>query len=191
MPFFRRARRVSLQNSVSNNHGNDDQISNNNNNNKGDDDLNYTMDISYEGKTCTTTIRPGESILSALERTTSFAAPSDCRRGNCLTCVGRHAPGSHTDQLQRGDDGLSPYMSQEAQKRGYILTCSSTVRGNGVKLHIGSQQDAWTELYQQRLEEEPIKHAGRVAMAKVIRMNAEQNVEEWTQETEELLRKTD
>lgn len=190
-PFFRLG---SLQNSASNNHDDDHTTDENTNddedNNNNDDDLLYTMDISYEGRTCTTTIKPGESILSALERTTT-GAPSDCRRGNCLTCVGKHAPGSQTDQLQPGDDGLSPYMSQEAQKRGYILTCSSTVRGNGVKLQIASHQDAWTELYQQRLEEEPIKLAGRAAMAQVIRMNAEQNVEEWTQETEKVLRKTD
>ena len=177
-----------------------------NNSDDDDNDVVYTMDISYDGgkNTYTMSIRQGESILSALERSSSsstttgggggaavFAVPSDCRRGNCLTCVGKHAAGSDTNQVQRGDDGLSPYMSREAQKRGYVLTCSSTVRGNGVKLNIGLNQDAWTELYQQRLEEEPTKLAGRAAMAKVIRMNAEQNVDEWTQETEELLRKTD
>lgn len=157
----------------------------------------YTMEISYEGKTCTTDIRQGESILSALERTGAAdqlslpALPADCRRGNCLTCVGRHAPGSDAEQLQRGEDGLSPYMSDQAKKRGYIMTCSSFVEGNGVKLEVGKNEKAWEELYKSRLEEEPTKLAGRAAMAKVIRMGAERNVEEWTEETEEVYRKSE
>ena len=178
-----------------NNASNDNNTKNNSDHND-ESKVDYTMDISYEGRTCTTTIRPGESILSALERTGAAdqlalpSLPSDCRRGNCLTCVGRHAADSDASQLQRGDDGLSPYMSDQAQKRGYILTCSSFVQGDGVKLHIGRNQQAWDELYKDRFEEEPTQQAGRAAMAKVIRMNAERNVEEWAQETEEILRKS-
>ena len=134
--------------------------------------------------------------MSALERTGTAdrlampALPSDCRRGNCLTCVGRHAENSNPQHLVRGEDGLTPYMSKEARDRGYILTCSSFVEGDGVKLHIGANNDAWNELYLARFEEESIKEAGRAAMAKVIRISAERNPHEWAKETEEILRKT-
>jgi len=157
----------------------------------------YSIQISYEGRTCTTEISPGESILSAMERSGAAdqlalpSLPSDCRRGNCLTCVGRHTPGSDESNLQRGEDGLSPYMSDQARKRGYILTCSSTVRGNGVKLEVGRHDDAWEELYKTRTEDEETQRAGRAAMAKTIRMHAENHVDEWIDETTETLRKTE
>lgn len=157
----------------------------------------YTLEVSYEGRTCETKVQKGESILSALERTGAAdqlampSLPSDCRRGNCLTCVGTHSPGSDTEKIVQGDDGLSPYMSNEARKRGYILTCSSFVVGDGVKLQVGANQRAWDELYRGRLEEESTQLAGREAMAKVIRFHAERNVEEWAKETEQVLRKSE
>jgi ferredoxin len=156
----------------------------------------YSLQVSYEGRSCKTTIRPGESILAALERTRAADQlampdmPFDCRRGNCLTCVGMHEPHSHTGNLVRGENGLSPFMSQQAEKRGYILTCSSTIVGDGVKLRIGANHQAWEELYRGRLEEEESQLTGREAMAKVIRLNAERNVERWADETEEILRKS-
>lgn len=158
------------------------------------DDDSYSLEVTYEGRTHTTSIQKGESILAALERTGTadqLSMPSlhsDCRRGNCLTCVGRHAPESSTQNLVRGEDGLTPYMSKEARKRGYILTCSSFVAGDGVKLEIGANQEAWEELYLSRLEEESTQEAGRAAVAKVIRMSAERNVEDWKEETEEVLK---
>jgi hypothetical protein len=157
----------------------------------------YSLQVSYEGRSCTTTIRPGETILTALERTRAAdqlampdMLPFDCRRGNCLTCVSVQEPQSNTANLVRGDNGLSPFMSQQAEKRGYILTCSSTVVGDGVKLRLGVNHQAWEELYQGRLEEEETKLTGREAMAKVIRLSAERNLEQWAEETEEILRKS-
>ncbi|CAB9519098.1 expressed unknown protein [Seminavis robusta] len=173
------------------------QSNNNSDQDHSSSETTYSLEVSYEGRSYKTSIQQGESILAALERTgvadqlAMPSMPSDCRRGNCLTCVGQHDNESNTSSLQRGEDGLSPYMSTQAQQRGYILTCSSFVVGNGVKLQLGANTQAWEELYSGQLEEEESKEVGRAAMAKVIRLNAERNVEEWARETEETLRKTE
>jgi len=168
-----------------------------------DDDASssYRLQVSYEGRTCQTQIRKGEPILTALERTGAADAlsmpslPSDCRRGNCLTCVGKHLPtSSGPSNLVRGEDGLSPSMSREAKKRGYILTCSSYITGHDVHLELGANQQAWDDLYRGRFEDESTqligRAAGRAAVAKTIRFHAEEFPEEWVKETEEILRKT-
>ena len=157
----------------------------------------YTMEVSYDGRTVEAEIQKGEPILTALERTGAADAlcvpslPSDCRRGNCLTCVGRHVNGSNASNLVRGEDGLSPHMSKQTQKRGYILTCSSFIAGEGVKLELGKHNNAWDELYRQRLEEEETQLAGREAMAKTIRFSHERNPQEFVRETEKIWEKTE
>jgi hypothetical protein len=108
-----------------------------------------------------------------------------------LTCVGTHATESNESSIVHGEDGLSPHISKQARKRGYILTCSSYVVGDGVKLQIGDNNKAWDYLFRERLEEESTQLAGREAMAKVIRISAERNVVDWAKETEEVLRKTE
>lgn len=79
-------------------------------------------------------------------------------------------------------------MSEQLQKRGYVLTCSSHVTGPGVHLDLDQHVRAWQEMYAQRFDEEETKRAARYAMARVIREFAETHVEEWTEETEEIYR---
>ena len=140
---------------------------------------------------------PGESILTALERaagqglTSATSVPSDCRRGNCLTCSAQHAPGSDHQHLQAlQSNGLSPHVAHEIAQRGYILTCSSTVTGPGVQLTVGTNHDLWEFIYKERFETEEAQSTARSAMAKAIRMSAERNVDEWCEQTEKAYRES-
>lgn len=162
-------------------------------NSRQEPDQEHSIQVSFEGRSCDVPVRQDETILSALER--SGAAdklslpelPSDCRRGNCLTCSARHVENSETVSLVRAEDGLSPYMSKQVEKSGYILTCSSHVVGDGLKLELGENHKAWDDMYRMRVEGESAKVAGWRAMAKTVRMSDERNPDRWVVETEAVL----
>ena len=153
-------------------------------------DREYSVEVSYEGCTC-------ETLLAAMERTGAAdrlslpSLPYDCRRGNCLTCSGRHMEGSSEASLHRGDDGLSPHMSKAVKKAGYLLTCSSFVVGNGLKVQLGVNDRVWNDMYRFRMQDDAAVRVAREAMARVIRLVAEENITKWKKETEEILKKTD
>lgn len=157
----------------------------------------HIVEVSYEGRTAEVFVRRDESILSALERSGAVRRlaisdpPFECRRGNCLTCAGRHAEGSATSNLRRGEDGLSPYLSEEVRGLGYVLTCSSYVEGDGVKLDLGSNSDAWEDVHTSRLQSPETERTGLAAQAKLMRLTAEGNVPRWVQKTEEALKITE
>jgi hypothetical protein len=153
---------------------------------------NYTMQVSYEGQSCTISVQPGETILAALERSANTSSlclpemPADCRRGNCLTCTASHHPDSQKENIWRGEDGLAPCMSQCVAEKGYVLTCSSSIHGNGVHLELGENHQLWDDVYRVRIQDEESQRIGREAMARVIRKAAERNVDQWTEDTEEV-----
>jgi len=126
----------------------------------------HVVEVHYEGRRTEVVVQRDESILSALERTGAARRlaisdpPFECRRGNCLTCAGRHAEGSLTSSVRRGEDGLSPYLSKEVRGLGYVLTCSSFVVGDGVKLELGSNSDAWEAVHTKRLESSDTERVG-------------------------------
>lgn len=152
------------------------------------DDDRFSFEVTYDGRTLQVEIEQDESILAAMERSGVIEdVPSDCRRGNCLTCVGRHSHGSQESSLQRDADGLSPHMSKELAERGHILLCSSYVSGDGLKLELGQNYRAWDEMYRQRVEDESMRRIGLEAVAKAMRLRSEANVEEWKEETENML----
>jgi hypothetical protein len=163
----------------------------------------HTVRVWYEDRSCDVLVRPDETILTALERDLvsdrlglpSHAVPSDCRRGSCLTCTGTHASAASREAAGRGgilvqDDGLSPHMSQELRDRGYVLTCSTRVAGEGLQLVLGQNNDVWKELYQQRLEDDTARKIGWAAMALTKRKSDERNVPRWARQTEAVLEET-
>jgi hypothetical protein len=75
-------------------------------------------------------------------------------------------------------------MSGEVSKKGYILTCSSHVVGDGLKLALGENHRAWNDMYRARLEGDAVQLVGRAATAKTIRKSDEKNIDRWTVETE-------
>ena len=123
----------------------------------------FPVQVSHEGASCEIDVFHGETLLDALERTGAAdllaipSLPSDCRRGNCLTCTGRHQKGSSMEHIFSKTDGLSPVQSGYVREEGYVLTCSSLVTGAGVKLELGACERAWDKVFRQRIEEEAIR----------------------------------
>mmetsp|Transcript_23282 Transcript_23282/g.50897 ORF Transcript_23282/g.50897 Transcript_23282/m.50897 type:complete len:130 (+) Transcript_23282:1070-1459(+) len=115
--------------------------------------------------------------------------PSDCRRGNCLTCTGTHASvGSRLGTAVVCDgDGLSPHISRTIREKGYVLTCSTRVIGEGLQLNLGQNHRVWKDIYQDRLEEEPTQGEKWEAMAKAKRRSDERNQAQWKEAMGELL----
>jgi hypothetical protein len=160
----------------------------------------YTIQVSYEGRSCPVMVRSDETILAAMERSGTAdqlslpSLPNHCRRGNCLTCTGRHGEKSATKavQLSADGDGLSPYLSEQVQRRGYVLTCSSHVVAEGVSLELGTNEFAWRDLYQTRLEQDATERQqmGREVLARAIRKRDERNLARWAAETEAALQKS-
>jgi len=156
----------------------------------------FTVHVTHEGRSCSFGVRSnGETILAAMERSgvqdqlAISELPSDCRRGNCMTCSGR-LTSPDASSLKRGEDGLSPALSQAVRDKGYVLTCSSSVVRDGVHLELGLCQEAWQEMYSDRLHSEETKALARSAVASTMRRRDERNVEMWAKETETLLEKT-
>lgn len=156
----------------------------------------HFVEVTYEGRSCQVPIGVNETILSGLERNrvpdrlAIPELPSECRRGNCLTCVGKHQQRSVESSVHRGEDGLTPYLSKRVSESGYVLTCSSRVTGEGLKLELGENFNAWKDLHSDRLYEESTQFVGRAAMARTIRRSDEKNPERWAVETENALGKS-
>jgi len=160
----------------------------------------HTVTLHYENRSCDIRARADETILTALERNQgslerlglpNSIIPSDCRRGNCLTCTGTHA--SVSSRLASGTavvcdgDGLSPHMSRTIQEKGYILTCSTRVVGEGLQLNLGQNHEIWKDMYQDRLEREPTQDEKWAAMARSKRRTDERNKARWKNNMEELV----
>jgi ferredoxin len=175
------------------------------------------VSISYEGDSCDITIFPEESILDALERQARILKrqlpslpelPSDCRRGNCLTCAASFSDPKQAlpelSTLVSTRDGLSPAMSRLVAEKGYLLTCSSYLNSTWsshhrptsshatLSLRLGENHALWQEIYASpgRFTTSQAQLAARSAMARVIRQSAERNLPEWAAQTEQLLQNT-
>lgn len=153
----------------------------------------FQLKVTYDGMTCNLDIGKDETILAALERSELVTRglslpelPSDCRRGNCMTCAAQHHEESKSDNLDQRENGLTPTVAEALREKGLVLTCSSFVLGNGVHLELGENDQAWQEVYRARLEDEDTQRVAREAMARVIRRTAEKNVDSWKEETEEV-----
>ena len=159
----------------------------------------YTVQLHYENNSCDIQVRSNENLLTAFERNQhsleqklglpSHMIPSDCRKGNCLTCTGTHASASSRSSSGTSvvcdDDGLSPHMSQTIQEKGYILTCSTRVIGEGLQLNLGENQKVWKDVYQERFENGPVQDVAWAAMARTKRLSDERNKPRWQKATEE------
>jgi len=184
----------------------------------------HFITVSYEGASCqipvasssSSSSSPGETILTALERHQWYLQrqlgltelPSDCRRGNCLTCAARvivDPPQTNADAramsaenndaadippVISSDTGLSPAMAKQVQDAGYVLTCSSFVTGPGLELQLSQQDSLWKLVYQQRFESEETQYVARRAKARWLRKLAEKNLSQWKKETEKAWQQT-
>jgi hypothetical protein len=161
------------------------------------DDSAFNVRVSYEGISRDIPVFADESILSAMERLNIAQevglpdVPYDCRRGCCLSCSAQHVGDSISSNLNVVEDGLNPLLTENLSRDGYVLTCSSYVKGNGVHLLLGQNNEVWKSMYQTRLLSEELQHTGREAVARTIREHAERHVGRWIQETEYALHKDD
>jgi ferredoxin len=161
----------------------------------------YNIEVFYENQSCNLFVHTNETILAALERDTKISdtlslpnhmIPSDCRRGNCLTCTGKLLTANDNNNNNNNnivtDDGLAPGISEFVRKEGYIVTCSSYVVGDGVQIVLGENHNAWTEIYKDRVENDQARFLGWAAMARSRRLGDEKNVPRWKKETETVLK---
>lgn len=154
----------------------------------------YPVQVSHEGISCEIQVRRNETILAALERCgvaeqLATPLPFDCRRGNCLTCTGRlmNRSSSFSSVVTNAEVGLTPYMAQQVEEAGFVLTCSSYVTGPGVQLELGQNNHAWQQLWSRHFQTEEVQNAGRAAVARVMRFRAENHLTKWAAETERVL----
>ena len=88
-----------------------------------------------------------------------------------------------------GDDGLAPAVGENLRKNGFVLTCSSYVVGDGVKIELGQNDAAWTETYKTQ-PSLGMPDMGNAAAAKALRVAAEKDVPRWTRDIEKTLEKS-
>ena len=141
----------------------------------------YELSVIVNGKEQQIIARSNESVLTALERSgLHIQPPNDCRRGNCLTCCGRILSGAK-DSLKETPD---TFLSHEAQQEGLFLSCSSSVVGNGLRIELGRNQDAWKIMFRDRFTNKKTEKIGQEASAKVMRSFAEKYPEKWLHDLE-------
>ena len=151
----------------------------------------YTVTLHYENSSCDIKVRSNETLLSAIEGSSlehlglpNHAIPSDCRRGNCLTCTASSLASSRNNVVC-DDDGLSPFISQMIKDKKYVITCSSRVIGEGLHLRLGDNHKVWKDIYHDRFDADlPVAWA---AMAKTKRLSDERNFSRWKNRTEKVL----
>jgi ferredoxin len=80
--------------------------------------------ILLDGRSATTTARPGETLLETARRA-GLAPPFSCEAGNCGTCMAKLTEGTAT---MRVNDALDDDEVEE----GYVLTCQGVPEGRVV-----------------------------------------------------------
>mmetsp|Transcript_20858 Transcript_20858/g.30881 ORF Transcript_20858/g.30881 Transcript_20858/m.30881 type:complete len:248 (-) Transcript_20858:129-872(-) len=155
----------------------------------------YILTVCHEGMTGEILVHRNETILAALERQSDILCltqlPFECRRGNCLTCAGRVVEcddvtkaGSKENILQV-EDGLPPHTSEQLRSSDQLLLCSSYLTGSGVSIVLGNDYPKnhviWNSGGQQERQRTKL-----AATAKLFRLQAEQNLQQWKEDTEHI-----
>lgn len=165
------------------------------------DTRSYPVQIIHQGRKTTINVHENEPILQALERQSTIAdgrdqkalalsnVPHECRRGNCLTCASRAVKSTTSDNnlVANVDNGLSPTISSELTKSGYVLTCCSYVTGEGVVLELDQNNEVWDVVYKQRLCDGDTKQVALEAQARLLRRVDEENVDKWKDKMKKVL----
>jgi ferredoxin len=155
----------------------------------------YPIQITHQGLTKIIHVEENESILQALERQSLACAPGlglsniphDCRRGNCLTCASRLISTEHSAQTNlraNVNNGLSPALSSDLRKNGFVLTCCSYVTGPGVSLELEQNDELWDMVYRSRHSD--VGQIGMEARARLLRRVDEENLGKWKKRMEKV-----
>ncbi len=166
------------------------------------DTISYPVQIIHQGHKTTINVHENEPILQALERQSTIVdgrdqmalalsnIPHECRRGNCLTCASRTVESTTSDDnnlVANADNGLSPTVSSELTKSGYVLSCCSYVKGPGVVLELDQNNEVWDVVYRQRLCDNDTKQVALEAQARLLRRVDEENVGKWKNKMKKVL----
>ena len=104
-----------------------------------------------------------------------------------------HLPQSDQDSVITIDDGLSPFVRDMVDRKGYVQTCSSYVVGDNVWLELGVCHDVWDTIWGTNTNSNGIgndfkgERIRNEAMAKCIRKADEKNLARWAEKTERIL----
>lgn len=158
------------------------------------DEVGNFIRVTYDGLSSRIFVRWGESILSALERNANKVRselslsfiPHQCRRGNCLTCVGRHTACSDAKSIRVGEHGMNPDINRKVHEKGFAFLCSSYAVGDGLELELDQKDDAWKYVYGTLMKNS--KDFQQEIRAKSLRVAAERNLSEWKRKTEEVFK---
>lgn len=173
----------------------------NNNNNNGDG---HYVEVIYENHKSIIFVPKNESILSALEnakigKTLCLSTlPFECRKGNCLTCVGKIIQNSkETDfslninkklsLVRQEEDGLEPNLSDEIKNSGYVLTCSTYVINDGLTIELGRKDEVWDYVYRDRIINSQQEQVRNDASASAITSFNERNLSTFIDKIEKVL----
>lgn len=116
--------------------------------------------------------------LLTIAEMAGFRAPSECRRGNCLSCAARLLPGSSWNYATDPDT----FLCDEARDAGFILTCCTYPVGPGLKLQLEQQSEAFQIQFYDRLTAG--REAGTVASAKTVTNYNMRHITRWMEQTE-------
>jgi hypothetical protein len=105
--------------------------------------------------------------------------PSECRRGNCLSCTAKLAPGSSANLVT--DEGT--FLCAEAVEQGYVLLCSSYATGPGLVLELEKMSEACQVQYYDRFTTPKAENLRASASAQAVTGWAVRNPAEWKEAT--------
>ena len=121
-----------------------------------------------------------EPLLTLAEKA-GLRPPSECPRGNCLSCTAKLAPGSSANL--HTDDGT--FLCEEAVSEGYVLLCSSYPTGPGLVLELEKMSEACQIQYYDRFASPRAEDLRTSASAETITRWATRNPDEWMETTSE------
>jgi ferredoxin len=119
--------------------------------------------------------------LLTLAESVGIRAPSECRRGNCLSCAARLAPGSSWNYETAADT----FLCAEARDAGFILTCCTRAVGPGLKIELEQQAEAFQIQFYERFAK--AREEGFHASLREMTAYNERHPDEWIKRTEESL----
>jgi ferredoxin len=96
----------------------------------------HEVTIVWQGEETNIKIKGDQSILMACEEA-GYEMPYLCRNGVCLTCTGKVVEGlenARKDSQCHNEDNI---------RNGYVCTCSTFIGGEGVKVVMGMQDEAY------------------------------------------------
>jgi ferredoxin len=102
--------------------------------------LKYSVNVTFEGETKSYDLGGDKTILQALE-VAGLTAPSSCCAGLCTECACLVTSGLENVELD------AAILDPEVSAQGFVLTCSASIKGEGVELLLGQHENMYEAQY--------------------------------------------